>query len=694
MATKREVIQKFQNPTYVPKDEEYGQWKFYQDWAGENDKMTVEKAASIVGETLSTIPRELLGGVVEASKDILSGRIGEFAASVAEGAARGATDTNVIGRKIWQFANSFGDDEAGNFQRDREIRKLVLARENAKQGTQALISTVATDGATAKSITDKVDPKVAEALSYFADPAFAVPVPGAGMLSKGASKLGGQMLGAAGKLARFPEGVAKGVENTIAKGVSRIAPDIAPETALRGVRTAEGLALGGGALVNPTALMLRSGAAGADQVGQLLQGAGRAADLGPSRIGVFERIAKDPEVSDIARQAAQFMSDRGGDTAARVAGAGLQGAAVGSVIGGGLGAITDGAEGAVAGFASGGLLGSAGGVTGLGLEHLTGVTEKRATANDIQNYAARLPEDKKALFNKMSFDAKGDIALAQDILGDKINFQFVNAKEFGQRFSAGASAAHTLSADGSGVSTIFIKDSPNVGRADVLHEIGHAVYSQSPDVKTSVLSVIQNLYSPEEIRAIETEYVTKLKSADTARRGTPLTQEEKASLIAELKSEKGEDYFINEIFAETFADTTFDSTLNRVRKGKSNSILRSKLIEAKAYALEKIGIPLSPDGSVDKKNLLFDIKKSPRFQKLIADYTKQLNRFRADHNKNSDPSSTKGVPRLTDDELKTSPGIDWVYDENNGRFESTTAYLIPGPGGVEDRRGGKLFVSH
>lgn len=690
MATKREVIQKFQDPTYVPKDGEYGQWKFYQDWAGENDKMTVDKAATIVGETLSTIPKELLGGVVEASKDILSGRIGEFAASIAEGAARGATDTNVVGRKIWQFAQSFGDDEAGNFARDREIRKLVRARENAKQGNQALISAFANDGATAKAITDKVDTKVAEAGSYFADPAFAVPIPGAGMISKGASKMGGKMLGAAGKLARVPEGIAKGVENTIAKGVSRIAPDIAPETALRGVRTAEGLALGGGALVNPTALMLRSGAAGADQVGQLLQGAGRAADLGPSRIGAFERIAKDTEVSDIARQAAQFISDKGGDTAARVAGAGLQGAAVGSVIGGGLGAITDGAEGAVAGFASGGLLGSAGGVTGLGLEHLTGIADKRATANDIQNYAARLPEDKKALFNKMSFDAKGDIALAQDILGDKISFQFVNAKEFGQRFSSGASAAHTLAADGSGVSTIFIKDSPNVGRADVLHEIGHAVYAQTPDIKTSVLSVIQNLYSPEEIRAIETEYVTKLKSADTARRGTPLTQEEKASLIAELKSEKGEDYFINEIFSETFADTAFDSTLNRVRKGKSNSILRSKLLESKAYALEKIGIPLNPDGSVDKKNLIFDIKKSPRFQKLIADYTKQLNRFRADHNKNSDPSSTKGVPRLTDDELKTSPGIDWVYDETNGRFESTTAYLIPGPGGIEDKRGGKI----
>lgn len=695
MPTKKEVILKFSDPTYVPTDAEFGEWKFAREKLGEVNNFTIDKATEIAGETVKQVASELKDGVTSTARLLSEGEYGKMLVSAAEGMVRGTVDLNILGRKIWDTIASFGDDESAAFQRDREIRKMVRIRESAKKGGTSLLASAASSGSQARKINSMVDPKMGEGTSYFLDPFMLTPLGVGGKMGKVAGKAAGGVAKAVGAAARLPEKAVGMVESGIARTAQRFLGDGSEEVTRRARTYADLIGLGGvaaaaGLPAAGTVATARLGVKGLDEAGKGAQAVGRAAAEGPSRFGLFERMSVDPELSQFSRRLAGAASSMGGDTAARVAKAGAVGAAEGAAVGSVLGGLADGAEGAIGGAVAGTMLGSLGGVTGLGVDHVTGKGEKRATANDIQRFASTLPEDQARAFKNLPYNAQGDIALAKGVIGDSVSFQVLRPKEFQQQVGeGGASAAHRV-LPGTGESVIFIKESPNLSRADVLHEIGHAIYAQTPDIKTSVLQTIQGIYSPDEIRNIEMDYVSRLRSPDAVKRGKAFTDEEKASMVAEIKGTKGEDYFINEIFAETFADASIAHSLNRLRKGKLTPVVQEKLLDAKAAVFQKLGIKVKEDGSIDRAALMPWVKSSPRFQKLIAEYTKDLFTFRQNINKRPDPETVKLKFQLTDDELKNLD-IGWKWNEDQSQYEHPLGTLIPGPGGKEDLKNGTVI---
>lgn len=695
MPTKKEVILKFSDPTYVPTDAEFGEWKFAREKLGEVNNFTIDKATEIAGETVKQVASELKDGVTSTARLLSEGEYGKMLVSAAEGMVRGTVDLNILGRKIYDTIASFGDDESAAFQRDREIRKMVRARESAKKGETSLLASAASSGSQAREINSMVDPKMGEGASYVLDPFMLTPLGVGGKMGKVAGKAAGGVAKAVGAAARLPEKAVGMVESGIARTAQRFLGDGSEEVTRRARTYADLIGLGGvaasaGLPAAGTVAAARLGVKGLDEAGKGAQAVGRAAAEGPSRFGLFERMSVDPELSQFSRRLAGVASSMGGDTAARAAKAGAVGAVEGASVGAVLGGLADGAEGAIGGAAAGTMLGSLGGVTGLGVDHVTGKGEKRATANDIQRFAATLPEDQARAFKNLPYNAQGDIALAKGVIGDSVSFQVLRPKEFQQQVTeGGASAAHRV-LPGTGESVIFIKESPNLSRADVLHEIGHAIYAQTPDIKTSVLQTIQGIYSPDEIRNIEMDYVSRLRSPDAVKRGKAFTDEEKAAMVAEIKGTKGDNYFINEIFAETFADTSIAHSLNRLRKGKLTPVVQEKLLDAKAAVFQKLGIKVKEDGSIDRAALMPWVKSSPRFQKLIAEYTKDLFTFRQNINKRPDPETVKLKFQLTDDELKT-PDIGWKWNEERSQYEHPLGTLIPGPGGKEDFRNGTVI---
>jgi hypothetical protein len=137
---------------------------------------------------------------------------------------------------------------------------------------------------------------------------------------------------------------------------------------------------------------------GANKAGQVLERAGGQLMNAPTRIGALESLALNPNASSFDRAIAKvgrYGGDDIIDMGSRALAGGVEGAAIGTVLGG----LAGGEEGAAAGFGSGGVLGAGGAGIARVVDKASGKAAVEARHNDFNRFYENLDKDTQSKFD-------------------------------------------------------------------------------------------------------------------------------------------------------------------------------------------------------------------------------------------------------------------------------------------------------
>ena len=399
------ILDKMSDPHYMPTEEEY--------YAYLEAEENVEKpsAISLLKSGIAMAASDL-AGIFTGSYDLISkGEFGEGFKAIGEATARGTADIGQLARKIVydnvQYA--LGDDSS-DYEVFLATRKLQSIREKAREGDAGLLF----------DLTPEAN-KVAEGLSYVADPTIFIPA--GGLVAKGTTKLGSMATSGAGKVIGGTGRLGKG----LADKASDVLQDIAPSATASDIPR---IGLVGSAIETGRTLPSMM-----DTAGRTLEQASKQIGKQPSRMGVLRTISENASVPADIRQFAGMI--RFMDKPLAAAGTVGRGAFEGAVIGSTLGGLAEGREGFYSGLGAGGFMGAGASSIGGAASRVSGYRRKQAISKDFADYISK--KSKEEGINIANYAGKdvNEMARIMDVerfaaghTGRDMTFKFLNDEQF------------------------------------------------------------------------------------------------------------------------------------------------------------------------------------------------------------------------------------------------------------------------
>ena len=293
---------------------------------------------------------------------------------------------------------------------------------------------------------------------------------------------------------------------------------------------------------------------GANKAGQVLERAGEQLMNAPTRIGALESLALNPNASSFDRAIAKvgrYGGDDIIDIGSRTLAGGVEGAAIGTVLGG----LAGGEEGAAAGFGSGGVLGAGGAGIARVVDKASGKAAVEARHNDFNRFYENLDKDTQSKFDTVvknsGIDGAAQVMDISGIIRGKFNdadVRFSTADEFATKYGQDARGVQIVEGERPVVDINVDKFN---SQATVGHELFHAfkaIDQLRPLVERAEQMIVGNYVidgngqstrtSPgllDDAAILKTfdEYVSKLKPDENSKWAKANTLVEKSKLIGE-----------------------------------------------------------------------------------------------------------------------------------------------------------------
>ena len=399
-----------------------------------------------------------------------------------------------------------------------------------------------------------VNNDVKNTLKLIADPTLFIP--GVGEVL-GAGKLGTRVTGLAMKgTGAVATAVTKPLSEFIG-GVGRMAGEAIGADAGKLRNVAAGAGVTGYAMGIPgvgQAAAVVGAIEGANKAGQVLERAGEQLMNAPTRIGALESLALNPNASAFDRAIAKvgrYGGDDIIDIGSRTLAGGVEGAAIGTVLGG----LAGGEEGAAAGFGSGGVLGAGGAGIARVVDKASGKAAVEARHNDFNRFYENLDKDTQSKFDTVvqnsGIDGAAQVMDISGIIRGKFNdadVRFSNADEFATKYGQDARGIQIVEGERPVVDINVDKFN---SQATVGHELFHAfkaIDQLRPLAERAEQMIVGNYIIDANGQSVRTapgllddaavlkkfdEYVTKLKPDENSNWAKANTLVEKSKLVGE-----------------------------------------------------------------------------------------------------------------------------------------------------------------
>ena len=399
-----------------------------------------------------------------------------------------------------------------------------------------------------------VNNDVKNTLKLIADPTLFIP--GVGELV-GAGKFGTRATGLAMKgTGAAATAVTKPLSEFIG-GVGRMAGEAIGADAGKLRNVAAGAGVTGFAMGIPgvtEAAAVVGAIEGANKAGQVLERAGGQLMNAPTRIGALESLALNPNASSFDRAIAKvgrYGGDDIIDMGSRALAGGVEGAAIGTVLGG----LAGGEEGAAAGFGSGGVLGAGGAGIARVVDKASGKAAVEARHNDFNRFYENLDKDTQSKFDTVvqnsGIDGAAQVMDISGIIRGKFNdadVRFSNADEFATKYGQDARGVQIVEGERPVVDINVDKFN---SQATVGHELFHAfkaIDQLRPLAERAEQMIVGNYIIDANGQSVRTspgllddaailktfdEYVSKLKPDENSKWAKANTLVEKSKLIGE-----------------------------------------------------------------------------------------------------------------------------------------------------------------
>ena len=399
-----------------------------------------------------------------------------------------------------------------------------------------------------------VNNDVKNTLKLIADPTLFIP--GVGEVL-GAGKLGTKVTGLAMKgTGAVATAVTKPLSEFIG-GAARMAGEAIGADAGKLRNVAAGAGVTGYAMGIPgvgQAAAVVGAIEGANKAGQVLERAGEQLMNAPTRIGALESLALNPNASAFDRAIAKvgrYGGDDIIDIGSRTLAGGVEGAAIGTVLGG----LAGGEEGAAAGFGSGGVLGAGGAGIARVVDKASGKAAVEARHNDFNRFYENLDKDTQSKFDTVvqnsGIDGAAQVMDISGIIRGKFNdadVRFSNADEFAKKYGQDARGVQIVEGERPVVDINVDKFN---SQATVGHELFHAfkaIDQLRPLAERAEQMIVGNYIIDANGQSVRTtpgllddvavlkkfdEYVTKLKPDENSKWAKANTLVEKSKLVGE-----------------------------------------------------------------------------------------------------------------------------------------------------------------
>jgi hypothetical protein len=293
---------------------------------------------------------------------------------------------------------------------------------------------------------------------------------------------------------------------------------------------------------------------GANKAGQVLERAGGQLMNAPTRIGALESLALNPNASAFDRAIAKvgrYGGDDIIDMGSRALAGGVEGAAIGTVLGG----LAGGEEGAAAGFGSGGVLGAGGAGIARVVDKASGKAAVEARHNDFNRFYENLDKETQSKFDTVvqnsGIDGAAQVMDISGIIRGKFNdadVRFSTADEFATKYGQDARGVQIVEGERPVVDINVDKFN---SQATVGHELFHAfkaIDQLRPLVERAEQMIVGNYVIDANGQSVRTapgllddaailktfdEYVSKLKPEENSKWAKANTLVEKSKLIGE-----------------------------------------------------------------------------------------------------------------------------------------------------------------
>ncbi len=668
--TDDEIIAKVSDPTYQPTLEEFNQYRS----AKERRPFSLGRVLDTAGQAAKTAVGDVWGLAKEVATLEQWRHPLDTAQSVVEGAGRAVYDTGLLARKLnptpkragdsfytekqyidyklartnqeafpqrgatepiritdvpketlEQWKQEFKDLQSeADYERFSQEREYQQPRIKASQGKETLVP----------EKIGKVNPKIAEGMSYFADPSTLMP---GGMAAKGVGPTEKALAKTATVAGRVVEktGQAVSAAAKIPESAASKLTAAVTESEEAGAKAAErvntgmlGQAIGVGKVAGKTM----------ESVGKGAQAVGRAIPKANERLGLFANIAKDADAPGWLRNSAGRLTKL--DSTVANAGATAKGTAMGAAIGAGIGGATEGEEGFAAGIGSGGALGAAGAAGGRLLSR--GSRQAAAENADIDAWVkAKTPEEmaniRSAGLTRQEALNMADVErMARGIVGKEtpgdIEFRYLKEADFRKQFGPGKGAQIV-----EGDRPVVYVNTGHKGSRSLFHETAHALDQfgeASPqrnalnrllfDQATGDGTVIhKGLYNAEDMAHFTEQYKAKLSPEQKAKWNLLTGDQKQKAIMSEIRAEH---------FASLIEGSPRSTIVNigSLRGRMLDSILlaeSSSMLGKMRGALESVGVKFDASGAPSE---IFvkggaPITNSPQVDAALRDYLRAKN---------------------------------------------------------------------
>ena len=399
-----------------------------------------------------------------------------------------------------------------------------------------------------------VNNDVKNTLKLIADPTLFIPGVGEAL---GAGKLGTRVTGLAMKgTGAVATAVTKPLSEFIG-GAARMAGEAIGADAGKLRNVAAGAGVTGYAMGIPgvsEAAAAIGAIEGANKAGQVLERAGEQLMNAPTRIGALESLALNPNASSFDRAIAKvgrYGGDDIIDIGSRTLAGGVEGAAIGTVLGG----LAGGEEGAAAGFGSGGVLGAGGAGIARVVDKASGKAAVEARHNDFNRFYENLDKDTQSKFDTVvqnsGIDGAAQVMDISGIIRGKFNdadVRFSTADEFATKYGQDARGVQIVEGERPVVDINVDKFN---SQATVGHELFHAfkaIDQLRPLAERAEQMIVGNYVIDANGQSVRTtpgllddaailktfdDYVSKLKPDENSKWAKANTLVEKSKLIGE-----------------------------------------------------------------------------------------------------------------------------------------------------------------
>ena len=696
-----EILEIVGNPMYLKPT--YKEWEAYAA-AKERQDIPIEDYLPRMLDAGGMVLGELWSGIKETAKTATGYAEGDVLPSLGEAFIRGTTDIEILARKgILDPMNLSGSGPGPAADYDRFIynRYLENLREKARRGDQSMMEYFgyASD--------ESINPAMAEGWSYVLDPTLVIGGWGA------AGKAGAKVTAKSGSILERVAGKA-------AQGIQKASDlDWVQKVGTTGktLRRASGVAFGASgnmmlaAGIYAPELLATTGAAA-----RLVEQIGKQLKLGPSQFSVLERIVADETIDIGVRKAAKVLYAKGyGQAVFNGMGAVTAGTGLGVGIGGGLGYLAEGEEGFVAGVGAGAAVGGVGGAIGKAISTVVKTPAKLAAENrDIDAFIERQVKDG---MDKEKLKSLDRATLIQAATLDGVNTGTTKVKlAGGEQYYANVkrrNAERGTPDDAVGAAfydkaqdTIWVNLDEKAARWNMLHEFGHALFYSPVVDRGKLVSELHLMYGPEQLGKMGDEYARSIwldrnneetggripgvlrdkvnfkpeKDADGVSIPENIEHNKKAreTLDGEkegLTRDLGDDWLVEEIFAEEFASLSLTENINQLRRGQSWTGqqlegLKGEILKVKSEILQRMGVEIDPSGFVKGTSLIFEsgVASTPKMQRTIKNFMRDRAQY---HSEITKPKKQGGAVMDVKD-MGDHPAAGW-RDRGDGTFENDFA---------------------